>query len=233
MFDASGKVLQETDYYAFGLQHERPTNTASDNRFLFASYTAQHDGKYYDKTTINGIERGVWRNFEGYVASDDNGQNVAGGGRKSNFAPPVSIPLGIGAALETIGTAAVSLLGAAAIAITLQGDTRKSGIEYFYHYTDKKGYQAIISSNRILPNSKGKVYLTKEEFSIADAFYNLFLGQKTHIGRGDYFIKIGLTPYQRAILMHDPANQPFEYIHPGTLKIFPGMIQESGPNIFK
>lgn len=145
--------------------------------------------------------------------------------------PGVSIISGV--ASKVPYAAAVSSTAVVTLPFILTGDKRidEDAPLYFYHYTNKEGLAGILSTNVIFPSTKGKVYLTKEAFSPAEVFQNLFLSQPTHVGKGDYVISIGLLPHQVANLQYD-YRSPFEYIYPGTLKIYPGMIRGAGPNIF-
>lgn len=146
-------------------------------------------------------------------------------------APPSSINWG--ALLGQAGRLVSRSVGwVLSLATLVEGDvTRRNRQDYYYHYTDEKGFKGIASTSRILPNSKGKVYIARDEFSPEAAFRDLFLSQKTHIGRGDYVIIFQLTPDQVAQLSLDPS-QPFELIHQGTLKLRKGYIY-AGKNYFK
>ena len=88
-----------------------------------------------------------------------------------------------------------------------------------------------MSSNKILADKKGNVYLTDVALSSAEAFQNLFLSQKTHTGRGDYVIAFRLSSYRIAQLKTNQSDF-YELVYPnGTLKI--DKILYGGINLFQ
>jgi hypothetical protein len=84
----------------------------------------------------------------------------------------------------------------------------------FQHYTDIAGFQAIQKDQLILADSKGKVFLTPNEYSQAEAFNALFIGNPAYKGKGTHVFKLKMT----AGVQLKPGTQPNESIFEGTLR---------------
>jgi RHS repeat-associated protein len=246
--DPDGMDPQDSNVGADGLTSEQWMETSSPkaNPDLASNYRQQNNDKRNEvnnekqneandpKKNNQSVDEQEPQSVENTGDGGPEKKPAGQGGNQANFTPPMAIPWGavLGEAIETAGVIAVRALGVISLALTCTGDTKHNDdIQYFYHYTDKAGLAGILSTKCIMPNAKGKVYLTDQAFSPAEAFQNLFLSSPTHANRGDYIISIGLTSSQRASLQYD-RTQPFEYIHPGTLRIAPGMIKGFGPNPF-
>jgi RHS repeat-associated protein len=146
-------------------------------------------------------------------------------------APPSSIPWK--SIMRGAGVVARTVAWYFTLAFTVTGDVPMKNIprkDLYYHYTDDVGIDGIRNSLRILPNAKGKVYLTRSQLSPESAFRDLFLSQTTHAGRGNNVAIFELTSDQVAQLSKDPT-QPFELIYPGTLKLRKGLYY-AGKNYF-
>jgi hypothetical protein len=110
------------------------------------------------------------------------------------------------------------------LADNLTGDTH-------FHYTDESGFNAIMRGDggaHIAANSAGKVHVTQEIYSLAEAEQNLFIGATTHSGRGDYVFAFNKPQGAEFI----PGAQPNELIHWGSLKLSPEDILYAGRNPF-
>ncbi|MGB3465778.1 MAG: RHS repeat-associated core domain-containing protein, partial [Cyclobacteriaceae bacterium] len=109
----------------------------------------------------------------------------------------------------------------------------KDNPNVWYHFTDQKGFEGIMSAlnKELKPNSKGKVYVSNAPMNSDEAFQNLFLDQPTHKGKGDYVIAFTLSKKQEARLYKEDTRDVFEFVHKGTL--YPQTIVYSGPNITK
>jgi RHS repeat-associated protein len=101
----------------------------------------------------------------------------------------------------------------------------------YLHYTDAKGAAGIAASNQILPNSKGKVYLTTSVMNAAEVFQNIFIGAQDYVSKGNYVVVFTLTPDQEANISPSQSD-PYELIHDGKIKLRRGIIYV-GPNPFK
>jgi hypothetical protein len=82
------------------------------------------------------------------------------------------------------------------------------------HYTDAAGFQAIQKSQLILADSKGRVFLTPNEYSQAEAFYALFIGNPAYKDKGTHVFRLQMRPG----LAVRPGTQPNEVIFEGTLR---------------
>jgi hypothetical protein len=84
----------------------------------------------------------------------------------------------------------------------------------FQHYTDATGFQAIQKDQLVLPDSKGRVFLTPNEYSQAEAFNSLFIGNPAYKGKGSHLFKLKM----KAGTQLKPGTQPNETIFEGTLR---------------
>ncbi len=82
------------------------------------------------------------------------------------------------------------------------------------HYTDVAGFQSIQKSQIILPDSKGRVFLTPEHYSQAEAFYALFIGNPVYKDKGTHLFMLKMKPGFNV----RPGTQPNEVIFDGTLR---------------
>jgi hypothetical protein len=60
----------------------------------------------------------------------------------------------------------------------------------FQHYTDAAGFQAIQKDQLILSDTKGRVFLTPNEYSQGEAFYALFIGISDYKNKGSHVFKL-------------------------------------------
>ncbi len=100
-----------------------------------------------------------------------------------------------------------------------------SGEDIFIHYTDKAGFNRIMSTGVIEANSKGKVYITDILMSPQDAMRDIFINDPMHTGRGDYSIIFKADSTQMGNIVQ---SSELEYIHSGRLKF--GEIFHAGKN---
>jgi hypothetical protein len=84
----------------------------------------------------------------------------------------------------------------------------------FQHYTDVAGFQAIQKDQLILADSKGRVFLTPNEYSQAEAFSTLFIGNPSYKNKGTHVFKLKMKPG----IQVKPGTQPNEVIFEGTLR---------------
>ncbi|WP_417664795.1 hypothetical protein [Pseudidiomarina donghaiensis] len=68
--------------------------------------------------------------------------------------------------------------------------------DLWFHYTDEKGFNAIVNDGyTIRPNKKGVVYLTKFEMAPAKAVERLFIGGwGDYANKGNYVIAFSTNP---------------------------------------
>ncbi|EDF8720546.1 type IV secretion protein Rhs, partial [Salmonella enterica] len=100
-----------------------------------------------------------------------------------------------------------------------------SGEDIFIHYTDKTGFDRIMSTGVIEANSKGKVYITDILMSPQDAMRDIFINDPIHTGRGDYSIIFKADSTQMGNVFQ---SSELEYTHKGRLKL--GEILHAGKN---
>lgn len=87
----------------------------------------------------------------------------------------------------------------------------KSGTKVF-HYTDKAGAKAIEKSGVIKPDSKGRVFVTKDKVSASDANNALFMGRGGT--KGTHRVEI---EFKNGINLKK-GTQPNELIHNGSIR---------------
>ena len=94
------------------------------------------------------------------------------------------------------------------------------------HYTDRAGYEAILSSQMLRANARGQVFATEAAMGAAEAEQVLFIGARTHAGRGAYVFEFRA----RSGVLFSPGK-PGELIHRGTLRFGRQLeLLFSGPN---
>ncbi|MDU3454211.1 MAG: RHS repeat-associated core domain-containing protein, partial [Proteus mirabilis] len=86
----------------------------------------------------------------------------------------------------------------------------------FIHYTDKAGFDSIMKTGVLNPNSQGKVYVTDILMIPDDVTRNLLINNPKYVGRGDYAIIFKVDSVQ---LNNINKVSEFEYIHSGKLKM--------------
>jgi hypothetical protein len=82
------------------------------------------------------------------------------------------------------------------------------------HYTDVAGFQAIQKDQLILPDAKGRVFLTPNEYSQEEAFYALFIGISAYKNKGSHVFKLKMKPG----IQLKGGTQPNEQVFDGTLR---------------
>jgi hypothetical protein len=82
------------------------------------------------------------------------------------------------------------------------------------HYTDAAGFQAIQKDQLILPDAKGRVFLTPNEYSQEEAFYALFIGISAYKNKGSHVFKLKMKPG----IQLKGGTQPNEQVFDGTLR---------------
>ncbi|WP_391528362.1 hypothetical protein [Photorhabdus akhurstii] len=90
------------------------------------------------------------------------------------------------------------------------------GENTFIHYTDKAGFDSIMKTGVLNPNSQGKVYVTDILMTPDDVTRNLLINNPKYVGRGDYAIIFKADSVQ---LNNINKVSEFEYIHSGKLKM--------------
>ncbi|WP_186805500.1 polymorphic toxin-type HINT domain-containing protein [Deinococcus metallilatus] len=87
-----------------------------------------------------------------------------------------------------------------------------------YHYTDEAGAKAIMESGKLLPDARGRVFLTPDQVPASHAKDALFAGNPRYAGKGAYVIEVRVLP--ETGLGFDPtkATQYNELVHNGTLR---------------
>jgi RHS repeat-associated protein len=83
-----------------------------------------------------------------------------------------------------------------------------------YHYTNRKGADAIRASRVIKSNWRNQVFVTPDKLSPFDAFYALFAGNPLFAGKGDYVVVFRIRPE----VSLGYGTQPNEWIHIGSLR---------------
>ena len=86
----------------------------------------------------------------------------------------------------------------------------------FIHYTDKAGFESIMKTGIINPNSQGKVYITDILMSPGDVERDILINNKKHVGRGDYAVIFKADTVQRNNIK---MSSELEYIHSGRIKL--------------
>lgn len=81
-----------------------------------------------------------------------------------------------------------------------------------YHYTDAKGAKGIAETGVIRPDSKGRVYLTTDKVSPADANNAFFMGRGGT--KGTHIVEIRAN----TDLPLEGGTQPNELIHRGAVR---------------
>ncbi len=84
--------------------------------------------------------------------------------------------------------------------------------DVLYHYTDAKGAKGIAESGVIRPDSKGRVFLTTDKVSPADANNALFMGRGGT--KGTHVVEVK----PKGDLPLEGGTQPNELIHRGAVR---------------
>ena len=103
-------------------------------------------------------------------------------------------------------------------------------VDVFYHYTNEVGLAGITSSQLLLPNIQGKVYMTKSFLSPAEVENSIFIGNPFYEGHGKIVVVFYVRNHQRAQIFKDEENYHEYYFTGGTLRLH-GQIIYAGPNL--
>ena len=103
-------------------------------------------------------------------------------------------------------------------------------VDVFYHYTNEDGLAGITSSQLLLPNIQGKVYMTKSFLSPAEVENSIFIGNPFYEGHGKNVVVFYVRNHQRAQIFKDEENYHEYYFTGGTLRLH-GQIIYAGPNL--
>ncbi|WP_050483075.1 RHS repeat-associated core domain-containing protein [Pseudomonas sp. Ant30-3] len=95
----------------------------------------------------------------------------------------------------------------------------------FIHYTNQSGFENIMKTGVLEPNTKGKVYISNVLMSPKDVMRDILINDPMHSGKGDYSI---IFKADAAQLSNIVKSSELEYIHSGRLKI--GEILHAGKN---
>ncbi len=101
----------------------------------------------------------------------------------------------------------------------------------YFHYTNKEGYEGIMNDSgaTFRANAKGRMYVTQEIQSPAEAEQNLFIGNPAYVGKGDYVIAFQ-APEE---VNFEPGEQENEFFNRGTVRVPISNILFAGPNPFR
>jgi len=83
-----------------------------------------------------------------------------------------------------------------------------------YHYTDEAGAMGIADAGAILPDSRGRVFVTGDQISAADASNALFMGRGGE--RGAWRVEIDLSDLS-GLDNRFATPQPNELVHRGAI----------------
>ena len=95
------------------------------------------------------------------------------------------------------------------------------------HYTDESGLAGIEASGKILPDKRGRTFVTREMYSQDEAFHALFMGYSAYQGKGSHVV-IFNDPSLPVV----PGTQPNESIHKGPIHLEKKDVVYKGPNPF-
>ena len=87
----------------------------------------------------------------------------------------------------------------------------------YYHYTNEENAMAILESGKILPDERGRVFLTPYLYSADEVNNALFMGTKSD-DYGEYRIAVQIYPGSEYCLSTVGATQPNEVIFYGTIR---------------
>ena len=88
--------------------------------------------------------------------------------------------------------------------------------DVFIHYTNKAGFENIMTTGVINDNGKEKVYITDVLMSPQDVFRDVLTSNPKYIGSGDYAIIFKLDSVQKT---NTTLSSRIEYIHDGNLRL--------------
>jgi len=87
----------------------------------------------------------------------------------------------------------------------------------YYHYTNEENAMEILKSGKILPDEKGRVFLTPYLYSPDEVNNALFMGMKSE-DYGEYRITVQLYPGSEYNINYINPTQPNEIIYYGTIR---------------
>ena len=87
----------------------------------------------------------------------------------------------------------------------------------YYHYTNEENAMEILKSGKILPDEKGRVYLTPYLYTPDEVNNALFMGSKSD-DYGEYRIAVTIYPGAEYNLSYINPTQPNEIIYYGTIR---------------
>ncbi|WP_368881660.1 RHS repeat-associated core domain-containing protein [Shewanella algae] len=182
-----------------------PSNPVmSFNRYL---YVNNNPYKYTDPS--GQILESIWDVASLSIGITSLGSNLS----KGNWGAAALDTLGViadGTALALPGVP-----GGAGMAITAsrQGvESVASNSNKLFHYTDEAGAKAIAETGVIKGDAQGRVYVTTDQISAADANNALFMGQGGTKGTH----RVEITPADNLPLVG--GTQPNELIHQGSIR---------------
>jgi len=189
-----------------------PQNTESFNRYTYAN---NNPYKYVDPD--GGYAEAPAEALSLAVGTDSLLRNIAAG---NIFDAGVD---GAGLFLDVIGAVLPVVPGVVSLGIRagregselvadIGVDAAKGGGQKVFHFTDEAGAKAIKESGVIKPDTKGRVFVTKDKVSASEANNALFMGRGGT--KGSHRVEID---------MNDGVNlnrgtQPNELIHKGAIR---------------
>ncbi len=180
------------------------SNPMSFNRFLYVNNNP------YKYTDPNGeYLESVWDIASLSVGVSSLASNLSQG----NWGAAAVDTLGVIA--DGVALAVPGVPGGASVAITAsrQGaEAVASSSNKLFHYTDEAGAKAIAETGVIKPDAQGRVYVTTDQVSAADANNALFMGQGGTKGTH----RVEITPAENLPLQS--GTQPNELIHQGSIR---------------
>lgn len=104
----------------------------------------------------------------------------------------------------------------------------KLGDDVYFHYTDKAGFDAIIKSGAIRPDSKDRVFLTQGMYKSSETHNALFIGALGYESKGTQLIAIRVKNAYRLL----KGGQDYEVIHNGSVRFDAVEVIYTGENPF-
>ena len=90
-------------------------------------------------------------------------------------------------------------------------------LKTYYHYTNEENAMAILESGKILPDERGRVFLTPNLYSPDEVNNSLYMGRKSS-DYGEYRITVQLYPGAEYNLRYINPTQPNEIVYHGTIR---------------
>ncbi|MFN8510693.1 MAG: pre-toxin TG domain-containing protein [Deinococcaceae bacterium] len=87
-----------------------------------------------------------------------------------------------------------------------------------YHYTDAAGAKAILETGMLLPDSKGRVFLTPDQVPSSYTRDALFAGNPNYSGKGTHVVIVKVLPETGMNIDPNKSTQYNELVHKGTLR---------------